>query len=137
MSHSHFGSCRNHFRAGFGLSPRRPGRKTIGVKSTHASLVVSALLLGLVGACATSTASDDTTGLPDAGHHDTGLPKYDGGAGQDTAGQVCVSMCATDNDCQTSCPTPDSGIQCCDMSTGVCYVEAQMCQAPTNDGGLE
>lgn len=108
------------------------------MKSTNASLVVSALLLGLVGACATSTGSDDTTGLDDAGgHHDTGIPRYDSGPGQDSAGQVCVSMCMTDNDCQTSCPTPDSGIQCCDLQSGVCYVEAQMCQSQTSDGGLE
>jgi len=110
-------------------------------------MVASALLLGLVGACATST-GDDSLGDYDAGGgHDTGF-KYDAGNIGNDAGTACAAMCTQNSDCQTGCATGDlcssgqcqaasSGLSCCDMQSGVCYIETQQCPAPSNDGGLE
>ncbi len=45
--------------------------------------------------------------------------------------KICVSSCTADTDCQNSCPSPSSGISCCDTTSGTCYTNnAQICPAP-------
>jgi hypothetical protein len=109
-------------------------------------MVASALLLGLVGACATSTGDDSLLDY-DAGGHDAGF-KYDANIGHDSGATACAAMCTQNSDCQSGCATGDlcssgqcqsasTGVSCCDMQSGVCYIETQQCPAPSNDGGLE
>lgn len=97
------------------------------VKHLRLSSVVFFCGFGLVvSACATATSSDDTVGpLLDAGKADVKLDAKLGSDGRpvnDDAGQ-CPSQCTTDQDCQSTCPNPQSGLYCCDSQTGVCYVE--------------
>lgn len=57
-------------------------------------------------------------------------------SGGNDAGGVCVPKCATDADCQGSCPTPKSGTTCCDTATNVCYVSNSATCPVANDGGM-
>jgi hypothetical protein len=50
-------------------------------------------------------------------------------------GARCVATCTSNADCQGSCPTAPSGMNCCDITTGVCYV-GLMCPAMTPDSGM-
>lgn len=78
----------------------------------------------VLAACATSAGVDissDAGPTGDSGKADTGV-KADGGNPQQEAG-ACVPTCATDLDCQDSCPAPSLGISCCDTSTGTCYTD--------------
>lgn len=36
-------------------------------------------------------------------------------------GTMCVAQCHADSDCQSSCPTPASGTNCCDQSSSTCF----------------
>ena len=72
-------------------------------------------------------------GTPDLGRPDLGRPDM---------GSVrrCVASCATDADCQLSCPSnPMVGLPvCCDRGTGTCFnAGTPMCPAPgTGDAGM-
>lgn len=49
--------------------------------------------------------------------------------------KTCVAKCTTDSECQSSCPTPSSGLSCCDVATGTCYTNGSgTCPVP-DDGG--
>lgn len=70
-------------------------------------------------------------GTPDLGTPDLGRPDM---------GRRCVASCATDADCQLSCPanpTPANPV-CCDRPTGTCFNAGMaMCPAPsTGDAGM-
>ena len=44
---------------------------------------------------------------------------------------VCVASCATDEQCQNSCPAPSSGISCCDTATSACFTsQTTACPVP-------
>jgi hypothetical protein len=50
-----------------------------------------------------------------------------------TQSKVCVANCATDSECQTSCPAaPNGGLNCCDVNSGVCYATSG-----TSCGGVD
>ena len=52
------------------------------------------------------------------------------------AGPSCIPTCNTDSDCQNSCPVAQTGINCCDTQTGLCYVASTpVCPMPPTDGG--
>ena len=72
-------------------------------------------------------------GTPDLGTPDLGRPDMG-------SGRRCVASCATDADCQLSCPAnpmPAFPV-CCDRSTGLCFNQGtSMCPAPgTGDAGM-
>jgi len=72
-------------------------------------------------------------GTPDLGRPDLGRPDMG-------SGRRCVASCATDADCQLSCPSnpmPAFPV-CCDRGTGTCFnAGVSMCPAPgTGDGGM-
>ena len=114
-------------------------------------------LLGLtffiaIGGCASS---EDDTGL--GGGEDSGLDAHGGtdvgastdtgihtdtGPGTDTGtkteGGVCTSHCASNSECDASCPAAPSGsYNCCDTATGICYVSAGFCPAGSDGGGVD
>jgi hypothetical protein len=109
------------------------------VNAAKLSLWALALLaVGHLAACASDTPAEvtsddggaDVTAAVDSGPVDSGA--------KDSAPaiKVCVSKCATDNDCQTSCPNVDGGINCCDTATGVCFAsQTATCPAPKPDSG--
>jgi hypothetical protein len=39
-----------------------------------------------------------------------------------SGGNTCVTSCTGDSQCQSSCQTPPTGVNCCDGATGTCYV---------------
>jgi hypothetical protein len=43
-----------------------------------------------------------------------------------SSGAMCVAMCTFDAECQSSCPPPPFGVNCCDTLTGVCYISSMM-----------
>ena len=107
------------------------------------------LFIAIVG-CASS--QDDTglgggedSGGVDAHGGDTG-PKTDatgtdtktgGETGKDSGG-VCISHCASNADCDGSCPAaPTGSYNCCDTATGICYVSAGFCPAGGDGGGVD
>ena len=52
------------------------------------------------------------------------------------AGPSCIPQCSTDSDCQNSCPVAQTGNNCCDTATGLCYVSSTpICPQPVPDGG--
>jgi hypothetical protein len=71
-------------------------------------------------------------GTPDLGPRDLGRP--------DSGRRMCVPTCATDADCQASCPPgPTPGLPtCCDRMSGMCFNSSvSLCPAPgTGDGGM-
>jgi hypothetical protein len=110
------------------------------------------VVLGVVTACASNNATiDDGDASISAGGDgsagqggDSGGSFYDstGGGGSDTGsgGGKCVSHCATDHDCQSSCPpAPNNGINCCDTASGVCFGSTAQTCAPAGggDGGTD
>lgn len=104
-------------------------------------LLASALLLAATG-CATSGDVDIDGGsdLDSAAKPDV-APKPDSGPTKPDSGppQQCVPSCASDTDCQNSCPQVPNGLNCCDTSTGICYQYADTtCPAPVvSDAGLD
>jgi hypothetical protein len=53
-------------------------------------------------------------------------------------GQSCPTSCSSDSDC-ASCPAAATGANCCDVSSGSCFLTSQStCPAPpVGDGGAE
>lgn len=126
----------------------------------YASIKALVLVLapgGLIAACASGTDTIDfssgsgggttvaSTGVTSGGGN--GGNGGNGGAGGGTggstgsslvdAGPTCIPMCNADSDCQNSCPVAQTGINCCDTATGLCYVASTpICPAPPNDGGV-
>jgi hypothetical protein len=106
-----------------------------------------------IGGCASSeddtglgTGEDsgsDAHGVIDSGasvdtgsHTDTGSSGDTGGHG-DSAGK-CVSHCASNAECDASCPaSPTGSYNCCDTATGICYVSAGFCPASGSDTGVD
>lgn len=88
------------------------------------------------GAVTTTTTGTTTTGTTTTGTTTTGTTT----TGTTTTGTTttisgCVPQCASDADCQNSCPAVSTGANCCDTSIGICYVgTASVCPVPT-DGG--
>ena len=119
------------------------------------SRLLAILATCLVAGCATADTSGDGTytGATDTGvkadesgppsdtggspTDDTGAPTDDTGSPTDDTGSdgggVCTPKCTTDFDCDSTCPAASSGnANCCDTATGVCYVSATACPAPTS-----
>ena len=77
----------------------------------------------------TSTGTDPSTGSGSNGASGTSTT----GSG----GTMCVPHCTSDQECHTSCPSAGSSLNCCDISTGVCYVTgSSTCPAPKPDAGM-
>lgn len=82
---------------------------------------------------ATLFACANTASIPDEDAGGAG-----GGPGNAVvdAGPMCVDHCATNSDCQDSCPAISGDVNCCDMSTGRCYLSAaKSCPVPVVDSG--
>ena len=53
------------------------------------------------------------------------------------APQMCMARCTQDSDCQAACAPVSTGSNCCDTTTGVCYVaSASICPPPALDSGM-
>ena len=47
--------------------------------------------------------------------------------------KVCAPSCATDSDCQNSCPATSQGTACCDTLTSTCFpTTASICPMPVD-----
>jgi hypothetical protein len=58
------------------------------------------------------------------------------GSGNPDGGGACIPKCNADIDCQNSCPAAQTGINCCDAPSGLCYnASTSICPAPKPDGG--
>jgi hypothetical protein len=120
----------------------------------YASLKVLVLVLAtgsLIAACASGNdttdfgaggASGTTTSSspPDTGTTSVGTGGGGGATGSGTStsgsGGTCIPKCFADYDCQNSCPAAQTGINCCDTATGLCYVAStSICPMPQTDGG--
>jgi hypothetical protein len=105
------------------------------VKHLHLSSFAFLFGLGLVvAACATATDDTAVTELDSGSKADVKLDAKLGPDGKpinpDGGGQ-CPSQCTSDQDCIDGCPNPQSGTNCCDTQTGICYVEpSQTCPSP-------
>jgi hypothetical protein len=92
---------------------------------------VLGLLLGLAGCGGRSGLEvPDVDAGPDVvDPGDTAVPSPDAPA--------CVPKCATDLECQLSCPAVGSGeSECCDPGAHICYKFAgATCPSPLPDGG--
>jgi hypothetical protein len=90
--------------------------------------------LGAGGASGTSTSSspsDTSTTSVGSGGGGTG-----GGTSLPDGGSTCIPKCNADSDCQNSCPAAQTGSNCCDAATGLCYVAStSICPMPKPDGG--
>jgi hypothetical protein len=92
------------------------------VKNPSLRLGLALLPLVVVVACAADgepiqDAMEVETAEP-AKMPDTAPPR------EDPPAKVCVSSCTQDSECQNSCPALDTGIQCCDAATSVCFASA-------------
>ena len=95
-----------------------------------ASLPLVALFLGasLLACATTATIPDGDGGVGGPG------PGAEAGPVAD-ATPTCVDHCATNSDCQNSCPSISGDVNCCDES-GRCYLSAATsCPAPVIDAG--
>jgi hypothetical protein len=131
----------------------------------YASIKVLVLVLatgGLIAACASGTDSVDfssgsgggatVSGSGGSGNGGNGGNSGSGNGGDGSggsgssvvstggspsdAGPSCIPMCNADSDCQNSCPVAQTGINCCDTQTGLCYVASTpVCPMPPTDGG--
>ena len=99
-----------------------------------AILLASALLLAATG-CATSSEIDLDGGDLDGSKLDA--PKGDSSSNKDSSTQECVSSCSADLDCQNSCPEVPNGVNCCDLSTGICYAYAATSCPVIDDAGFD
>jgi hypothetical protein len=83
------------------------------------------------GATDTGGTVTDTGGS----HTDTGSTSTDTGT-KSEGGGTCVSHCASNAECDASCPaSPTGSYNCCDTATGICYVSAGFCPAGGSDSG--
>jgi hypothetical protein len=117
------------------------------VRVTRLDVCAVALLAALATSCSSDTsgaagdAGIDGIAISGDGGHDGSQPT-DGSAQPpdgasdavpDSAGAVCVSPCTSDLACEQSCPTPTNGINCCDLSTGLCFVSnLAVCPSPAD-----
>ena len=103
-----------------------------------AVLLASVLLLAATG-CANSSDVDLDGGEELDAAQKTDAAKTDSGSNQDSGSQSqCVTSCASDTDCQNSCPLVPNGVNCCDLSTGICYAwNDTSCPAPVEDAGFD
>ena len=97
---------------------------------------------GSGGASATTSTSDTTGGggtIPTTTATTTSGASGTGGTGGSTptdGGAACLPKCNTDSDCQNSCPATQTGANCCDTQTNLCYVAStSICPVP-DDGGV-
>ena len=59
------------------------------------------------------------------------------GSSDDAAG-ACNNTCATDNDCAGSCPSAPSGSSnCCDLSSGTCFLASSSTCPSVPDSAVE
>lgn len=116
------------------------------MKFSHLSLAIAFVASGLV-ACASDSqvqVSDPDagggTGPDDSGSQQTPQDSGSSGNKPDSSGAKdagkCVNHCTTDSDCQNSCPSVASGINCCDTATSTCYpASTATCPVPQPDSG--
>lgn len=46
----------------------------------------------------------------------------------------CVAKCKADSECANSCPVITSGVHCCDLKSGACYVNGSgVCPKPEEE----
>ncbi len=95
-----------------------------------ASIAKALVLSAALFACAnTASIPDESDAGPGGGSLD------DGSTGSPDATAVCKDPCASDLDCQNSCPAISGDVNCCDM-THRCYLSAgTMCPAAVVDSG--
>lgn len=115
---------------------------TYGSEPAVKTLLLAWAVLSIVPltGCAASGASEDDAGDLDAEILGDGNNKHDGALNKDSGSQgQCVTNCTSDMDCQNSCPTVPSGVNCCDTATGVCYAfSSTSCPAPSpTDAGFD
>lgn len=125
----------------------------------YASLKVLVLVVAtgsLIAACATGADTNDfgaggasgpstsasppdttaTSGFGGSGGGAAGGTTTTTGSGMPDGGGACVPKCNVDLDCQNSCPVAQTGINCCDAPSGLCYnASTAICPAPKPDGG--
>lgn len=87
------------------------------LSSRFARLAPVLLAVGLLSACGGNTVAvaDNDASAPIVAHDASSLSD---------AAHSCVTHCATDLDCENSCPAVANARECCDTSTGVCYASA-------------
>jgi hypothetical protein len=94
--------------------------------------MVALILSSALFACATDATIADTG---DAGAGGPGIADDTGTTADATP--TCVDHCADNSDCQSSCPSISGDVNCCDTSTGRCYLSAaSTCPAPVPDSGV-
>jgi hypothetical protein len=85
----------------------------------------------------TSASPPDTTATSGAGGSGGGAGVTTTTGSGDPDGGVCVAKCTADSECQSSCPVAQTGINCCDAPSGLCYnASTAVCPAPKPDGGM-
>lgn len=109
------------------------------VKHTLLSCTVLALSIVALTGCAASAEGDDDSGLLDAAIKVDSAPAKDAAPKKDSGPPAqCVNTCASDQDCENSCPAVPNGVNCCDTSTGICYAySSTICPEPVLDAGLD
>ena len=99
-----------------------------------ATLLSCALLLALTN-CASSGEADLDGGEDVAVKTDA---KADAANKPDAKQPQCVPQCTSDDDCSGSCPEVPNGVNCCDISTGICYAYSDsVCPVPVADAGFD
>ncbi len=57
---------------------------------------------------------------------------------KDAAVQTCATSCASDEDCQTTCPPVTNAVSCCDTSTETCYTYSSLqCPVSVLDASID
>lgn len=84
----------------------------------------------------------ETSSADDAGEEEEDSAVRPKDSGPDTkktdSSGVCVPMCNSDFECQSSCPaSPVGGTTCCDVATGVCYATTAGGSCGGADGGID
>lgn len=137
MEDSHDDASRERFFSQLGLV-RHYAVTYAAAPAVKYTLLALGLLASLAATgCAASGAADDDGGLfdPDSGLKPDGAKTDGGNKDSGNNNGQCPSSCASDFDCQNSCPDVPNGINCCDTSTGICYAYAStMCPAPVDAG---
>ncbi|MEP7126418.1 MAG: hypothetical protein ABJE95_36140 [Byssovorax sp.] len=129
------------------------------MKYAIAKVLVLVVATGsLIAACATGSDTTDfgaggASGPGTSGNPDTTATSGAGGTGGVASGDMtttattgsgapdgggaCIPKCNADIDCQNSCPAAQTGINCCDAPSGLCYnASTATCPAPKPDGGM-
>jgi len=98
------------------------------LKTILLALSVGGFLLAFAS-CGNSSGSGNggTPAPPDSGPVDSG---------KTATVAACVPKCNSDSECQNSCPAVSTGVNCCDVTTHVCYTASDtMCPMPKIDAG--